>query len=262
MKKAFFLLRYICSGFLVLSLLNSCVNIKKLTYFNTITKDSVTTIQPIASHTIIKKNDILQINIFTLDEVVTRMMNPTVSLGSSGMVAGSPAGYLVDESGIIKLPLIGPLKVDGMTKTQLSTAITDELLNRKIAKDPVVTVRISNYEITVLGEVAKPGVQNVPNELITLPEALGQAGDLTIFGKRDKILLIREVNGKRIYKRFNLNDQQAFDPDLYNLQNRDIIYVEPNRAKATSSDNTTFFISISLTIMSFLLTIYGQLIRR
>ena len=205
---------------------------------------------------------ILQINIFTLDEVVTKIMNPVSSLGPSAMSAGAQSGYLVDESGIIKLPLLGPLKVDGLTKSQLATLITDELLNRKIAKDPVVTVRITNFEITILGDVSKPGVQNIPNERITLPEALGQAGDLTITGKRSNILLIRESNGQRIYKRFNLNNQQAFDPDIYNLQNRDIIYVEPNRAKATSSDNTTFFISISLTIISFLLTIYGQLIRR
>jgi polysaccharide biosynthesis/export protein len=261
MNKSLFSHFCIISGFLLLSLLDSCVNLKKLTYFNTISKDSVAKIQSLAPEANIKKSDILQINIFTLDEAVNRIMNPISSLGASAMIPGSPFGYLVDESGIIKLPLLGSLKVEGLTKSQLSTLITNLLLDKKIAKDPVVTVRLINFQVTVLGEVSKPGVVTVPNERITLPEALGEAGDLTIFGKRDKILLIREVGGNRIYKRFDLNDQQAFDPDIYNLRNRDIIYVEPNRAKATSSDNSTFFITISLTIASFLLTIYGQLLR-
>jgi polysaccharide biosynthesis/export protein len=260
MKKNLFSLHYIIFGFLLLSLLNSCINIKKLTYFNTISKDSIAKIDQSILVSNIKKNDVLQISIFTLDDAVNRIMNPTSGSVTSAL-PGTLVGYLVDENGIIKLPILGPLKVDGLTKNQLAKMITDGLLDKKIAKDPVVTVRIINYEVTVLGEVSKPGVIAVPNERITLPEALGDAGDLTIYGQREKILLIREVNGNRIYKRFSLNDQQIFDKDIYNLQNHDIIYVEPNKSKATSADNSFQYISVGLSIASFLVIIYGQVMK-
>ena len=260
MKKTLFSIYFSILGFLLLCLLNSCVNVKKLTYFNTVSRDSTATIQTLLEEPKIKKNDILQINIFTLDETITRIMNPNGSI-NSGMVPGAVVGYLVDENGIIKLPLIGALKVEGLTKRDLSALLTDEILNKKIAKDPVVSVRIANYQVTVLGEVAKPGVLPVPNERITLPEALGAAGDLTIYGKRDNILLIREVDGKRIYKRFSLNEQQIFDKDIYNLQNHDIIYVEPNKAKAETSDNTLQYVSVGIAITSLLVLIHGQIFK-
>jgi polysaccharide export outer membrane protein len=134
--------------------------------------------------------------------------------------------------------------------------ISETILAKKYAKEPIVTVRILNYKVTVLGEVARPGVIPVPNERITLPEALGTAGDLTAYGKRHNVLLIREVNGQRIYKRFSLNQDQMFDKDIYNLQNQDIIYVEPNNARAASADRSTQLIPIGLSAISLLITIY------
>jgi len=261
MKKTIFSLCSLISGFILLSLLNSCVNTKKLTYFSNIPGDSTSKIQQNTFETKISRNDILQISIFTPDDAVTHILNETNSAGLTP-VTGSVPGLLVDESGIIKLPLIGAVKAEGLTKRELADLVSTELVNKKIAKDPIVTVRIMNYKVTVLGEVNRPGVVTVPNERITLPEALGEAGDLTIYGRRDNVLLVRENGNKRIYKRFSLNNEQLFNKDIYNLQNQDIIYVEPNQAKSATSTGTSQVLPLVLSTISILLIIYVELIKR
>jgi polysaccharide export outer membrane protein len=165
------------------------------------------------------------------------------------------------KTGSIKLPLIGLVKAEGLTKIQLANSITETLLSKQIAKTPIVNVRIVNFKVTILGEVSRPGVIPVPNERMTLPEALASAGDLTAFGKRDNVLLIREVDGKRITRRFSLNQSQLFDKDIYNLQNQDIIYVEPNSARAAAADRTTQLIPYFFSAASLLIVIYLQFIK-
>jgi len=186
------------------------------------------------------------------------LLNPT-NLSNNSSAASN--GYLVDETGIIKVPLIGAIKAEGLTKRELAKLITDLLLSKQIAKDPVVVVRILNYKITVLGEVNHPGVIQVPNERITLPEALGEAGDLTIYGRRNNVLLIREEGDKRIYKRFSLNESQLFDKDIYNLQNQDIIYVEPDNARAAATDRSTTLIPLAISVISLGLVLYLEFIK-
>ena len=237
---------------LILFILSSCGDAKKLAYFNDITKDTTIKVSYANIETKISKNDILQINISTLDEATTRLLNaPGVS----------STGYLVDETGIIKLALIGQVKAEGLTKKQLADYIADVLVTKKFAKEPIVTVRITNFKITVLGEVSRPGVIPVPSERITLPEALGMAGDLTAYGKRNTVLLIREINGERITKRFSLNESQMFNKDIYNLQNQDIIYVQPNDAKAAQTNRSSQYTSLAFSAISLLLVIYTQFIR-
>jgi len=254
MKKALFYLFTLIAGFILIINLNSCVSTKDLTYFNNITRDTTQNIQLQALETIISKNDVLQITISTLDPATTALLNAA----NTASTAGTLGGYLVDEAGIIKLPLIGAVKAEGLTKRELATTITNELLDKKLAQDPIVSVRIVNFKVTVLGEVARPGVIPVPNEKITLPEALGAAGDLTIYGKRNNVLLVRTVNGKRIEKRFSLNNDQLFDKDIYNLQNQDIIYVEPNKARAATADITTQLLPVAISVISLLLVLYVQ----
>jgi polysaccharide export outer membrane protein len=208
--------------------------------------------------TTITKNDVLQIGISTPDGPTTQQLNAPVSLNAGGAVGG----YLVDETGIIKLPLLGPVKAGGLTKRELAALITEQLLEKKLAKDPIVTVRITNYKITVLGEVGHPGVISVPDEHMTLPQALAEAGDLTAFGKRENVLLIREVAGKRLYKRFSLNNDQLFDKEIYNLQNQDIIYVQPNNARAAQSDRFTTAYPLAISMVSILLVLYINFVRK
>jgi len=238
--------------------LYSCQSSKDLAYFNNIKRDTTTQIQVQNLETVIIKNDVLQIGISTPDEATTRMLNAPPALNAGGAVGG----YLVDETGIIKLPLLGEIKAGGLTKRQLASLITDQLLTKKLAKEPIVTVRIINYKITVLGEVGHPGIVNVPDERITLPEALAQCGDLTAFGKRGNVLLIRENGGKRIFKRFSLNQDQLFDKDIYNLQNQDIIYVVPNNARAGQSDRFTTAYPLAISMVSILLVLYINFVRK
>lgn len=259
MKKTVYHFYKLIFGIALVSILNSCQTSKDLAYFRNIPRDSIATIQFQNLETKINKNDVLQVNISTLDEVTTRILNATTALGPS---AGTLGGYLVDETGIIKLPLVGAIKASGLTKRELADLITKEILNQKIAKDPIVTVRIVNFKITMLGEVSHPGVIPVINEKITLPEALAQAGDLTVYGKRTNVLLIRESGEKRIYKRLSLNKTELFDKDFYYLQNLDIIYVEPNNARAASSDRTTQLIPLVMSIASFFVLLYLELFKR
>jgi polysaccharide export outer membrane protein len=244
----------------LLSSLNSCINAKKLTYFNNIVKDSTAVIQINKLETVISNSDILSINISTPDATTTGILNSQFAINES-QGQGGASGYLVDEKGVIKMPLIGTIKAAGLTKSQLAASITSIILSKKIAIDPIVNIRIINFKVTVLGEVTHPGVFPAPNEHMTLPEALGLAGDLSPYGKRNNVLLIREVGGKRIYKRFSLNNDQLFDPEIYNLQNQDIIYIEPNNARAAIGDRTTQLLPIFFSTVSLLLVIYTQFIR-
>ena len=259
MRRAIIYFLSLILALVFLSSLDSCVSTKDLAYFSNIKKDSIGNIQLQSIETIINKNDVLQINISTLDPSTTAIFNSVgaVNAGVSS-TSGVTGGVLVDETGVIKIPLIGTVKAAGLTKRELASKITDEILEKKLAIDPIVTVRIINYKITVLGEVSRPGVITVPNEKITLPEALGQAGDLTIYGKRDNVLLIREVGGVRTMKRINLNNDNLFNKDVYNLQNEDIIYVEPNKSRALSTNFATQLLPIGVSIVSLVIIIYSQ----
>lgn len=260
MKKTVYKLLTILLAFVSLLALNSCVSSKRLTYFSNIRKDSTANVPISKIETIISRNDILSINISTPDEKTNILLNSRNAVNEAAGTGGV-SGYLVDENGLLKIPLIGVINAAGLTKSQLANTIAELLLSKKLAKDPIVNIRVVNFKITILGEVARPGVFQIPNEKVTLPEALGLAGDLTAFGKRENVLLIREVDGKRIYKRFSLNNDQLFEKEIYNLQNQDIIYVEPNNARATSADRSTQLIPIFFGLVSLLIVLYSQFIR-
>jgi len=256
MKKPIIYLHFLFTGFILISSMNSCVNSKNLSYFNNIQRDTIVQMQAVPKLFIINKNDLLQVSIISMDVQTMAVLNatngsPATSAGTSSSSPNVPVnGNLVDEKGYITLPLIGYVKAGGLSKEQLAREITKELIDKKIALAPIVSVRILNYKITVLGEVMRPGVIPVPNEKITLPEAIGLAGDLTPYGRRDNLLLIRQVDDKIVYKRFSMNHDQVFSKDLYYLQNDDILYVEPNKAKAGLSDRSTQTIPLVLSALS------------
>ncbi len=253
MKQKVYIFNLIAATIFLGSLLSSCISSKQLAYFNNIKKDSTSTIQPANIQTVISKNDILQIEISTPDPVTTARFN---SAGSNGKTE-----YLVDETGVIKLPYLGAVKAEGLNKKQLADFITNALIKSEYAKDPIVSVRVTNFFVTILGEVVRPGNIPVPNERITLPEALAAAGDLTPYGRRNDVLLIREANGERIYKHINLNKGQMFEPEVYNLQNQDKIYVYPSRNRAASVDRTGQLISIVASVVSLVIVVYVQFIK-
>lgn len=145
------------------------------------------------------------------------------------------SGYLVNEDSTIQFPGIGTLKAAGLTKTQLKDRITQILLQQKLLLDPIVSVRNLNFKVTVLGEVTRPTVVNVPSEKINMLEALGFAGDLTLYANRKNVLLIREESGTRTFKVMNLNSNEIFSSPYFYLRPNDIIYVQPNKTKITNA---------------------------
>ncbi len=172
--------------------------------------------------------------------------------------------YLVDNNGTIEFPVLGNLKVGGLTKAECEKLIHDKIMPYLNAKEnPVVTVRMANYKISVLGEVNRPGMFTVSNEKINIFEALAQAGDLTIYGVRDNVKLIREnAKGRKEIHTVVLNDASLINSPYYYLQQNDILYVEPNKVKARNStvgQTTTLWFSATSILISMASLLYNIL---
>jgi polysaccharide export outer membrane protein len=214
---------------------------------------------------VIKEGDILSINVKGLDmETTTNMFNPMVqenynSQQSVGIIMPRPiTGFTVDAAGNITLPLVGDVHVAGLTSKTVEPVLTEKL--RQYIKSPTVTVRIANYMISVLGEVARPAMYNIPNERITLPEAIALAGDLTIFGKRKNILIIRETDGNRQFARVDVTNRDIFNSPYYYLRSGDVVYVEATPGKLTSTDRAYQLTPIVISSLSFLIMVITVLL--
>jgi polysaccharide export outer membrane protein len=170
------------------------------------------------------------------------------SRAASGVVQAS--GYLVDQEGFIDFPVLGKVKAAGATKKELKQRITSDLVSRKLLIEPIVDIRYLNFRVTVLGEVGSPSVVNVPHEKITLLEALGLAGDLTVYGKRDNVLIVRDEGGRKLLTRINLNSAELFQSPYYYLQSNDVVYVEPNKAKISATGQARNWLPIVLSAIS------------
>ncbi len=251
--------------FLYQVLISSCADVKKSVYFSE-QRDTTITSKSEPPLTYIQPNDLLSIAVSSLNPEATAIFNtPNNSYVSSSSASGlnlqSP-GYLVNSDGNIQFPVIGNIKVSGLTTTQLKDMITKSLLSKKLLVDPVVVVRQLNFKVSVLGEVGHPTVINVPSEKISLLEALGLAGDITVYGRKDNVLLIREENGKKILRHLNLNSSQLFYSPYYYLKSNDIIYVEASKAKISSAGQTVVILPIILSGLSFIAIIFTNLIRK
>lgn len=159
--------------------------------------------------------------------------------------------YLVDDAGEIDFPVIGKIKIAGLSQEEVRT-----LLRQKLAdylKDPIINIRLRNFTVTILGEVNRPGTYPVNGEQITILEALGLAGDLTIKAIRDNVMVIRDFDGTKVYTRINLLDKNAMNSPVYYLTQNDVVYVEPNKSAITASslDNRA---TIAISIVSILIT--------
>ncbi len=192
----------------------------------------------------IAAGDILSIHVSSLSAEASSFFN-VVGEESDQQVANT---YLVDANGRIEMPLIGSVDVGGKTGIEAKNAIKEKL--NKYLVDPTVNVRIRNFKVTVLGEVKAPGVYTIPNEKITLIEALGLAGDLTIFGKRIDVLIVREDGAERKFFKVDLRSKELFESDFYYLHSNDIVYVEPGKGKIASADAWYRIIPIVLSGLS------------
>lgn len=242
----------------------SCTSPRKLSYFNDI-KENVSYGVAKTDDVLISPNDILSINISSLSAEASSIFNPDKeSLSRTTTVTGSSVergGYLVNNEGFIQLPVLGNMKAAGRTKEELKNEITKALLDNKLLKDPLVEIRFLNYEVTVLGEVGSPTVITVPSEKISLLKAIGLAGDLTIYGRRDNVVLIREELGKRTTRQIDLTSADFLNSPYYYLEPNDIIYVQPNKARAAQSGMWPQLIPILLTGLSVAVIVLDRVLR-
>jgi polysaccharide export outer membrane protein len=154
---------------------------------------------------------------------------------------------------------LGDINAAGLTQKQLEKEITDSLTVKKLLFDPIVTARFLNFRVTVLGEVRNPGVVYAPSEQISILEAIGAAGDLTIYGRRDNVVLIRQEGTDKLVKRFDLTSSNILQSPYFFLKSNDVIYVEPDKAKITSSDRTLILLPIILSALTVMILLYDTI---
>lgn len=212
----------------------------------------------------IHEDDLLSIMVNSKDPELALPFNMplvTYQIGSESSGQQRVLGYLVDTNGDIDFPILGKMHVAGLSRLELRDLIKKKLISGDYIKDPVVTVQFLNYKVSVMGEVARPGSFTITGDRITLLEALSMAGDLTIYGRRDRVAVIREENGKRTILFHDLRSSEIFTSPCYYLQQNDIVYVEPNKAKAGQRDiNQNNSVSVWLSAVSVLAAVASLLV--
>lgn len=247
---------YIVTALLVVGALSSCTSQKKMAYVRDITAESADSINAnfhAQREAHIVCGDALTITVNALDmEAVAAFNLPIYNPGQIGTdrlySAYALQYYMVDKDGNIHFPTLGKLHVEGMTISQLTDTLTNEI--SKSVNDPIVNVHFANYQVTVLGEVTRPGRFTITGERVTILDALGLAGDMTPYGKRDNVLVAREANGKMQFERINLNNASVFTSPFFYLQQNDVVYVEPNGVRAINSQNISLYLSMITTLGS------------
>jgi polysaccharide biosynthesis/export protein len=217
----------------------------------------------------LQTGDVLAIAVSSLNAEADVVFNPYaragISLSSGATMATStdnnnlPIGYRISEAGAINFPKLGTLAVAGRSLSELETVLRDSL--QRYLREPFVSTRLLNFKVSVLGEVNRPSVYTVQNERITLTEAISLAGDLTIFGKRENILVIRETAGKQEFARVNLTKRSLFRSAVYYLKPNDVIYVEPKSSKKAQASNTLPYVPSILGALTLVATVILNIIR-
>lgn len=249
------------AGLFALGLTTSCVSPKSIVYFQgdstryytqEIKQQYVPLIQP---------NDLLSVvvgslsaeanEVFNMPNMFTTTSTNYSTTGGGGRI--QPLGYLVDTDGTIELPLIGKVKIGGLRTTDAADTIRVRLAS--YLKEPSVVVRNLNFKISVLGEVKLPGIFVIPDEKITLPQVLSMAGDMTIYGNRSNLMIIREENGKREYARIDMTSREIFDSPYYYLRKNDVIYVEPVKSKMLDTDSRVRTVPLIVSIVGGISTL-------
>lgn len=253
--------------------LSSCAKQKDFVYFQSTTSQDtaqlVNTFEPKNYIPILHTDDIVSIQVSAVDPEVVKPFNMGQSHFSTSLSGGnssnngsgnsSSPGFLIDANGMIDFPVLGSLKMAGLNRMEATEMLKNKL--KPYVNNPIVNIRILNYKVTVLGEVKSPGVYTIPHERITLPEALGLAGDLTIAGVRKNVLVIRDDNGKKTETRIDLTSKDVFNSPVYYLNQNDLVYVEPSKARIQSSTPTVQFGSLIVTSASLIINVLTLLAR-
>lgn len=254
---------YAClSAICICVCISSCTNTKKVTYFNGIKEGPITSETPIPL-SVIQPNDILNITVSSLSADASQVFNSPGGGGAAMNANGaSGEGYLVSSDGFIQFPILGNIKAAGLSKNQLKDKIANSILEKKLLVDPIVVIRFVNFRITVLGEVKIPGVLTIPSEKVSLLEAIGLAGDMTLYSKRENVMIIREENNQKVIKRLNLNSTDIFSSPYYYLKSNDIIYVEPNKARVATTSRSNQWLPIFFSGLSLAALLADRIINK
>lgn len=255
--------------FAALLALNGCVSPKQIVYFQS--SDTTRLVQlPVVKPVIarIQPNDILAITVGSLNQESNEILNfaninalTTTNFPGQqgGGQRGQPLGYLVDTQGYVEVPFVGRLKLTGLTLEEAANLVRTEV--SKSLKEPAINVRFLNHKFSVLGEMNRPGTYNLLEDNTTLPEALAMAGDLTIYGQRNNVMIIRETNGIREIGRVNLLNRDVLNSPYYYIRNGDMIYVEPSKAKATYTDRSIQLVPIITSVATALIVVLNLILR-
>lgn len=255
-------MRIIIYFFLGVLVLASCRPTRNLAYFSDLQEQQVYAEQIAkSSEPVIQPDDLLSITVTSLNPEANSLFNRGVL--PAGTITNfstdnrrtniQDEGYLVDDEGYIDFPVVGRVKLGGLTKKESKDCL--KALLQEYLKDPIVHIRYMNYRITVIGEVNRPSTFTIPSEKINILAALGMAGDMTAFGKRENVLVIREENGERKMTRLNLNNTEVLNSPYFYLQQNDVLYVEPDKARAVqaSTNLRTITILSSLTSLAIII---------
>lgn len=236
---------------LLILMITSCASKKDIVYFQN-ASGYETLVDKNSFTPKFKVDDLVSIHVSTLNEEASAPFNLFRGIRSTGAgVTPQSVDYLVDQAGEIDFPVIGKIKIVGLSPEEVRIMLRDRL--SEYLKDPIINIRLQNFTVTILGEVNRPGTYPVNGERITILEALGLAGDLTIKGQRNNIMVIRDFDGAKVYNRIDLRSKDALNSPVYYLTQNDVVYVEPNESAITSSqlDNRA---SIWVSIGSVLIT--------
>jgi len=243
----------------ILALLTSCASKNQLSYFKDLPVDQENVIiESVASDYSLKivPDDELLITVTSLEPSATSMFNlPMANVSTRGVqqVTGNIAmqTYIVDSKGDIRFPVLGNLHVAGLTSRELTDMLVEKI--SPVVDEPMVRVEIINFAINILGDVKTPGRYNIKTESVTVLDALAIAGDMTDYGHRNNVLLIRREGDKTIYHRFDLRDTKSLNSPYFYLKQNDVLYVEPDDVKASNAKyntNNSFKLSVISTIVS------------
>lgn len=249
--------------------ITGCVSSRELTYFQQ-APDQLDVLPATSRYVpMIQPGDVLSVQVSSLNPEASTFFNPyaavavadrgaqsVVPTGNAVIPAPTMNGYLVDADGTIELPVLGRVKVAGLTTAQIKEHLRGCLT--EYLREPTVNVRNLSFTVSVMGEVARPSMLPVYKEQITLLEALSLAGDATIYGNRNNVLIIREENGQRTFARVDMTRRDLFNSPYYYLHPNDVVYIEPSKVRATAANRTTQVVPIVLSGLSFLAVIFSR----
>jgi polysaccharide export outer membrane protein len=255
--------RLLVYGIFIIVLASSCASTKNVNYFPDIHNVTLQE-KSFAPEPIVQVNDLLSIIVSSSSPEASAIFNApneSASVTSSAAVGAANTltiGYLVNQNGDILFPVLGQIHAAGLSKFQLTNLLTQKIIDRKLLIDPIITIRYLNFRVSVLGEVTRPGVFTTPTEKLSILEALSFAGDITVYGKKNDVLLIREGDkGEKLIKHLDLTKNEILSSSYYYLKSNDVVIVQSSGGRL-SKEKSSQVIPIVFSIMSFLIVAISQ----